>query len=83
MKLLNNYILIEAIVERKEKSAGGLFLPSTIDGERPEIGMVLETSNEMVPKGSKVVYSKYGPIEVAIDDKKLLMVKVEDILAIL
>jgi len=69
-------------------------LPDTVDKERPEQGKVvavgegrIDDSGKKIPmkvkKGDKVIFTKYGPNEIKIDDKEYLIAKEEDILAII
>lgn len=90
--LLDN-ILIEPIKE-EEKTNSGILLPQTSDKERSEQGKVIAVgpgkkrqAGKIVPlsikPGQKVLFTKYSPNEVKIGDKEYLIVKEEDILAIL
>lgn len=90
--LLDN-ILIEPM-EQAEQTKGGILLPKTADKERPEQGKVVAVgpgkkndsgniiSLEVKP-GDKVLFTKYGPSEIKVDEKEYLIAKQEDILAII
>lgn len=84
--LLDNIIIEEVKAEEITKS--GIVLPSSLD-KTPEQGVVIAVGSgkkdiEMqVKEGDRVVFSKYGPTEVKIDNKKYLILKQEDILAII
>ena len=90
---LADRVVIEPIsVEEKTKS--GIILPETADKERPEQGKVIavgqgkllsngQRRSMEVKKGDMVLFTKYGPNEVKIEDKEYLIAKEEDILAIL
>ena len=93
IKPLSDYILIEPIKE-EEKTKTGILLPQTAEKERPEQGKVVAVGpgkrNEegkvfpvSVKVGQKVLFTKYGPNEIKVDDKEYLIAKEEDILAIL
>jgi chaperonin GroES len=93
IKPLSDYILIEPIKE-EEKTKSGILLPETADKERPEQGKViavgpgkLNDSGNLVPMnvkvGQKVLFTKYGPNEIKVEDKEYLIAKQEDILAII
>lgn len=93
LKPLSDHVIVEAIKE-EEKTKGGIFLPQTSDKDRPDQGIVVEvgpgktTSSgkliEMeVKKGDKVVFNKYGHHEIKVEDKEYLVLKQEDILAII
>ena len=93
IKPLSDRVLIEPMT-REEKTKSGIVLPETIDKERPEQGKVLAVGRgkenkdgklmkPSVKKGDMVLFSKYGPSEIKIDGKNYLIIKEEDILAIL
>lgn len=92
LKPLSDHLLLEPI--REEKKKGGIILPETVDKERPEKGKVIavgpgkfDKDGKRVPmevkKGQVVLFKKYGPDEIKIDDKEYLIAREEDILAIL
>jgi len=93
IKPLADHILIEPIKE-EEKTKTGILLPETAEKERPEQGKVIAvgsgrktSAGKIIPLevkvGDKVLFTKYGPNEIKIDDKEYLIAKEEDILAIL
>lgn len=90
VKPLGGRVLVKPLtVEEKTKS--GIYLPESAK-EKPEEGEVLEVGEgkwiegKLVPlsvkKGDKIIFSKYGPDEIKVDGEELLIVKEEDILAI-
>ncbi|PIP23893.1 MAG: co-chaperone GroES [Candidatus Nealsonbacteria bacterium CG_4_10_14_0_2_um_filter_38_17] len=90
---LSDHILIEPI-KQEEKTKTGILLPETAEKERPEKGKIIATgpgrktsSGKIVPlsvkEGDMVLFTKYGPNEIKVDDKEYLIAKEEDILAIL
>ena len=93
IKPLADHILIEPIKE-EEKTKAGIFLPETASKEKSEEGKVIavgpgRTTEEgkfipmSVKPGDKVLFSKYGPTEIKIDDKEYLIASESDILAII
>lgn len=74
--------------EAETKTAAGLFIPDTAK-EKPQQGKVVAAGPGKkdepmeVKEGDEVLYGKYAGTEVAVDDKKYLIVKQSDILAIL
>jgi len=79
---------------REERKRGGIILPDTVDKERPEKGKVvsvgpgkLDKEGKRIPmevkKGQVVLFKKYGPDEIKIDNKEYLIAREEDILAII
>jgi chaperonin GroES len=93
IKPLSDHILIEAMPQ-EEKTESGIFLPETVEKERPEQGKVVAvgtgkklSSGKVIPldvkKGDVVLFTKYGPNEIKVNGKEYLIAKQEDILAIL
>ena len=93
IKPLADHVLIEPIKE-EEKTKAGILLPETAEKERPEQGKVIAvgpgrktSSGKIIPMevkpGQTVLFTKYGPNEIKVDDKEYLIAKQEDILAIL
>ena len=79
------------VIEPKEaetKTAAGLYIPDTAK-EKPQQGTVVaagpgKKDEEMEVKvGDVVLYGKYSGTEVTVDDKKNLIMKQSDILAII
>ena len=74
--------------EAQTKTASGIFIPDTAK-EKPQQGKVVaagpgkkDEPMEVNP-GDVVLYGKYAGTEVTVEDKKYLIVKQSDILAIL
>jgi len=93
IKPLSDHILIKPTLE-DEKTKGGIFIPETADKSSPEEGTVIavgpgkrlvsgERSPMEVKDGDHVLFSKYGPTEIKIEEEKYLIVSADDILAIL
>lgn len=78
-------------VETQETTKSGIVLPSNAK-EKPFVAEVVEVGpgeikddkeiKMQVKKGDKVLYSKYAGTEIKLDSQKYLIVKQEDILAI-
>lgn len=72
----------------EEKTAGGIIIPDTAK-EKPLQGTVLATGNgtkdeEMVLKaGDHVLYGKYSGTEVELEGEKYLIMRQNDVLAVL
>jgi chaperonin GroES len=84
-------VIVEPI-EQEEMTAGGIILPETAK-EKPQEGKILaagpgdrdEDGKRIamdVKVGDRVLYAKYSGTEVKVDGKKLLILKENDILAI-
>lgn len=87
IKPLADRVVIEP-QEAQTKTASGLFIPDTAK-EKPQQGTVVavgpgKKDEPMELKVDDVVlYGKYAGTEVTVDDKKYLIVKQSDILAII
>lgn len=93
IKPLADYILIEPI-KKEEKTESGILLPETANKKKPEQGKVIavgpgkktpegKTVPMEVKKGQIVLFTKYGPNEIKVEDKEYLIAKQEDILAVI
>lgn len=91
LKPLGDRLIVEPI-EQEEMTPSGIVLPETAK-EKPMQGKVLATGPGArkddgtriamdVSDGDTVLYAKYAGTEVKIDDKKYLILKESDVLAI-
>ena len=85
--------LVVEPTEQEEITASGIYVPDTAK-EKPQEGKVVaagpgrkddegERISMDVAVGDRVLYAKYGGTEVKLEDKKYLILKESDILAIL
>ena len=92
LKPLNDRIVIKRI-EEEEKTAGGIIIPDTAK-EKPIQGEVIAVgSGKMMEDGSRrpldvkvgdrVLYSKYAGTEVKIEGEELLIMREDDVLAVI
>ena len=92
-KPLSNHVFIEPI-EEEQKTKSGIVLPETAEKEKPIKGKIIAVGpgkrnekGEIIPMSVKVgdivLFKKYGPDEIEIDDKKYLVGDEDDILAII
>ncbi len=86
--LRDNVVIAPEKEEEKNKTETGIYLPETADtgNEKPQIGEVVAVGDSdkiTVNKGDKVIYNKYSGTEVSIDNTDYLIVKNEDILAVI
>jgi chaperonin GroES len=92
IKPLHDRILLKRS-EGEEKTKGGIIIPDTAK-EKPQEGEVVAVGpgktledgsiREMqVSKGDKVLYSKYSGTEIKLDGQEHLIVREDDILAII
>ncbi len=92
LKPLSDNIVIKP-KEREEKTEGGILLPDSAGESKPERGEVVAVGpgkkdkdgkriKPEVSKGEEVIFTKYGPNEIEIDEEEYLIAKEEDVLAI-
>ena len=92
LKPLGDRLVVEPI-EMEETTASGILLPETAK-EKPQEGKVVaagpgrkDDEGKRIPMdvaaGDRVLYAKYAGTEVKLEDKKYLILKESDILAIL
>ena len=87
IKPLADRVLIEP-KEAEMKTASGIYIPDSAK-EKPQQGTVIAVGpgNKDEPMevkvGDEVLYGKYAGTEVTVEEKKYLIVKQSDILAIL
>ncbi len=89
---LNDHLVVKAVTE--QKTVGGIILPETADKEKPEKGEVvavgpgklLENGTRAplsVKVGDVVVFKKYSPDEVKVGKEEYLVIREDDVLAII
>ncbi|MDZ4694100.1 MAG: co-chaperone GroES [Deltaproteobacteria bacterium] len=89
---LHDRILVKRI-NQEEKTKGGLYIPSTAQ-EKPQEAEVVAVGNGVVlddgsvrklevKKGDRVLFGKYSGTEIKLDGDEHIILKEEDILAIL
>ena len=89
---LHDRILVKRI-EEKEQVRGGIIIPDSAK-EKPQEGKVVAAGNGKigedgkrialdVKSGDKILFGKYSGSEVKIDDEEYLILREEDVLAIL
>ena len=96
IKPLGDRVLLEPLSkeEVEGRSAAGIIIPDTAEKDRPEQGKVIAVGEgrrtdqgALIPlslkEGQRVLFSKYGPSEIKVDNKEYLIAKEEDILAII
>ena len=90
---LNDKVIVKAISEEKTTESG-IVLPDTVDKERPEQGEIIavgpgkmsdngQRQTMSVSVGQKVLFTKYAPNEIKIDEEEYLVISESDILAII
>lgn len=93
LRPLEDRLVVEAL-EESEKTVSGIIIPDTVSKEKPQKGKVLavgagkfDNNGKRVPMeikvGDIVLFTKYGPTEVKIDGKELLVLNQSDVMAVL
>jgi chaperonin GroES len=82
LKPLKDRVLVK-YAEEEERTKGGIYVPDTAK-EKPQKGEVVAVGSEVkeVKKGNTVLFDKYSGSKVQVDDQDYLVIKEEDILAI-
>ncbi|MFH1742216.1 MAG: co-chaperone GroES [bacterium] len=92
IKPLADRILVKRLEQEEQKSGGGIIIPDTAK-EKPQEAKIVEVgpgklddSGKRIPlevkKGDRVLISKYGGTEVKIDGEEHLILREDDVLAI-
>ncbi len=93
VKPLHDRVLVKPFEEEEEKTSGGIIIPDTAK-EKPQKGEVVAVgdgrildSGEKIPMcvkvGDRVLYGKYAGTEVKIEGEKYLVMREDDIYAII
>jgi chaperonin GroES len=87
LKPIKDRVVIELIDELENKTKGGIIIPDTSSKEKPQMGKIVAVGNDAdmkkeVKVGDKVIFAKYSGTEVTLEEKKYLLLKFEDILAV-
>ena len=89
---LHDYVLVQPVAQ-EEKTASGIILPDSAK-EKPQVAKVIavgpgkfdEDGEKRMPMdvkvGQKVLYKKWGTDEVKLGSEELMLVKQDDIMAI-
>ena len=92
LKPLNDNVIVKPS-NAEEKTASGIIIPDTVNKEKPEQGEIiavgpgkLNDSGVRMPLnvkvGDKVFFTKYAPNEFKVKDETFLVMKEDDILAV-
>lgn len=93
LKPLHNNVIVKSL-SAEEVTKSGIVLPDTVDKEKPEKGEVVavgpgkvldngQLSKMTLKPGDKVVFKKYSPDEVKIDNQEYLVLSESDVVAII
>lgn len=92
IKPLHDFVLIEPL-EQETTLASGIVLPESAK-EKPQKGIILATGpgkltekGEVKPlsvkKGDQVMYKKWGGTEIKVENKNLLLMREDDLIAVI
>ena len=90
---LHDRILVQRLEDKQEKSEGGIIIPDSAK-EKPQRGKVtavgngktLDNGNKValeIKKGDKVLFGKYAGTEVKIEGDEFLILREDDVLAVI
>jgi chaperonin GroES len=85
IKPLGENILITPQISDK-KTNSGIYLPDSASQEKPQQGKVVAVGDDKkikVRKNQQVIYNRYGGTEIEMEGNGYLIVKNEDVLAII
>lgn len=93
LRPLHDRLVVKAS-SKEEVTASGIILPDTVDKERPEQGEVIavgpgrlmdngQRAAMSVKVGDKVVFKKYSPDEIKIEEKEYLVLSESDVMAVI
>ncbi|PSL41678.1 chaperonin GroES [Planomicrobium soli] len=92
LRPLGDRVIIE-LIEAEEKTSSGIVLPGSAQ-EKPQEGTVIAVGNGLirengqrteldVQEGDRIIFSKYAGTELKYDGKEYLILRENDILAVL
>jgi chaperonin GroES len=91
LKMLGDRVLVKAIEEDQTRESG-LVIPD-VAREKPQKGVVIAVGpgryerGQLIPmtlaEGDPVLYTRYGGSEIRVNDEDLLVLREQDILAVL
>ena len=85
IKPLSNYIFVE-ILDEKEITKSGIIVPTSTE-KKSTTGKVAAINEKILSSGirvgDKILFSEYSPNKVKVNDKEYLVIKEEDVMAII
>jgi chaperonin GroES len=82
---LGENVLIKP-VEATTQTESGIYIPDTASSEKPQQGEVIaigDSEKIKVEKGQVVMYKKYGGEEIKVENEDFIIVKAEEIIAVI
>lgn len=91
---LGDRIVVRPLVAENQNNSFGIFIPETIEKEKPETGIVVAVGEgrrgddgKLIPMrlriGDRVMFSKYGYDDVKIDGEDYFILKEDSVLAVI
>ena len=85
IKPLGENVLVK-IKKQEKKTESGIVLPDTASDDKPQIGEVMAVGDDKekikVSVGDEIIFAKYTGTEVKVENREYLILKAEDILAV-
>ena len=85
IKPLGDNVLVK-VKKQEKKTKSGIVLPDTADDEKPQIGEIVAVGDDnekiKVKVGENIIFAKYSGTEIKLDNEEYLILKSEDILAV-
>lgn len=93
LRPLGDRVIVKPVA-KEEMTKAGIILPDTVDKERPEQGEIIAVgpgrlldNGQRAPMGlkvgDKVVFKKYSPDEVKVEEKEYLVISESDVMAVI
>lgn len=94
LRPLGDHVIVRPLKDN-EVTKSGIVLPDTVDKEKPEKGEVIavgpgkwdDDGEKRIPMsvkiGDKVIFKKYSPDEVKVNDEELLVLSESDIMSVI
>jgi len=83
---LGDNVLVK-VKKQEKKTKSGIVLPDTAEDEKPQKGKVVAVGDDAekikVKEGEIIIFARYAGAEVKIDEDQYLILKSEDILAVI
>lgn len=84
---LGENVLVK-LVKGEKMTESGIVLPDTASEEKPQEGEVMAVGDskkisDKIKKGVKIIFAKYSGTEIEIEKEEFLILKAEDILAVI
>jgi chaperonin GroES len=84
---LGENVLVK-LVKGEKTTESGIVLPDTASEEKPQEGEVMAVGDskkisDKIKKGVKIIFAKYSGTEIEIEKEEYLILKAEDILAVI